>query len=330
MAKARLADGGVLSCPQGLSGVTTSGGAVVLGDGTNLVGGAMLQAGIISGLRGIVTTGCSPSSADGMTDVPAPGNMVATSNSLLYVDSNGELRALTHNSAASIATTSLRQPVGATVGINNGLAMLSGTRVAGGGGGGPGIGRLFVYDVNTAAPDAGLVFGVLSNPTSGPVVGRLGTALYVQHRLPSTLSSAVVRVSSTGAIEAQSATLGLFNSTSAPSPVLGEGGLLYNVDGRGKLSVLRQTFAPDAGALWEVPMPGLVGSNTTSAGATLDCNRTRPGTQTGILYITTESGWVVSYIVDSKGLDPTAPWPKYARDSRNTGNVSASPDPPCP
>lgn len=45
----------------------------------------------------------------------------------------------------------------------------------------------------------------------------------------------------------------------------------------------------------------------------------------GVLYIATESGWLVSYLVDSAGLQPGAPWPKFARDARNTGNFNGPP-----
>ena len=49
-----------------------------------------------------------------------------------------------------------------------------------------------------------------------------------------------------------------------------------------------------------------------------------------MLYVATESGWVVSYLVDARGLDPSAPWPKFARDERNTGNFEAPVSPACP
>ena len=44
---------------------------------------------------------------------------------------------------------------------------------------------------------------------------------------------------------------------------------------------------------------------------------------TGILYIAFSSGAVVALIVDSPGLDPTSPWPKYQRTAGNHGNAAA-------
>jgi hypothetical protein len=96
-------------------------------------------------------------------------------------------------------------------------------------------------------------------------------------------------------------------------------------DEDGDLFVLRQDRIADGGSDWPmVTLPAAV-AGTVSASLTLDCNRRVPASQSGILYIATESGWLVSYIVDSKGLDPTAPWPKYQRDARNTGNLQGPP-----
>lgn len=56
---------------------------------------------------------------------------------------------------------------------------------------------------------------------------------------------------------------------------------------------------------------------------TLDCNRSRPGSNTGILYVQTNTMSVVALVVDSPGLDPTAIWPKYQRTAGNHGNTAA-------
>jgi hypothetical protein len=51
---------------------------------------------------------------------------------------------------------------------------------------------------------------------------------------------------------------------------------------------------------------------------------------TGSLYIATESGYLLSLIVDSPGLDDTAPWPKYQRDAFNSGRAGSPLNPGCP
>jgi hypothetical protein len=93
--------------------------------------------------------------------------------------------------------------------------------------------------------------------------------------------------------------------------------------------VLPQSF-PDGQATWTwgAPLPPSL-ATTVSASPTLTCNTRKPGTKTGVLSIATESGWLVTYLVDSRGLDPTAPWPKYGHDVRNTNNA-ATPIETCP
>jgi hypothetical protein len=49
----------------------------------------------------------------------------------------------------------------------------------------------------------------------------------------------------------------------------------------------------------------------------------------GVLYAVTRGGRLYSLVVDSRGLDTSAPWPKYQHDARNTGNPS-TPISSCP
>ncbi len=108
------------------------------------------------------------------------------------------------------------------------------------------------------------------------------------------------------------------------TPLLGEGGLVYLVGDNGSLSVrLQSTLAEQ----WS-------GSLATSVDAisqpALDVYRGTTGAKQcsprlGVLYVLTKTGSIATLravLVDSKGLDGTAPWPKYQRDNSNTGNVS--------
>jgi hypothetical protein len=49
----------------------------------------------------------------------------------------------------------------------------------------------------------------------------------------------------------------------------------------------------------------------------------------GILYVGSVSGSLFAVVVDSAGLEPTSPWPKYQHDVRNTGNPT-TPIQSCP
>ncbi|PTL82899.1 hypothetical protein DAT35_12760 [Vitiosangium sp. GDMCC 1.1324] len=65
------------------------------------------------------------------------------------------------------------------------------------------------------------------------------------------------------------------------------------------------------------------GIGPTSISPALDCARDAAGAaraeNLGALYVA-EGGKLYAFVVDSPGLDSSAPWPKYQHDSRNTGN----------
>jgi len=64
----------------------------------------------------------------------------------------------------------------------------------------------------------------------------------------------------------------------------------------------------------------------------MDCARdsgVAAGSATGPLYVGTTGGSLYALVVDSPGLDSTAPWPKYQHDVRNTGNPT-TPIQSCP
>ena len=62
----------------------------------------------------------------------------------------------------------------------------------------------------------------------------------------------------------------------------------------------------------------------SEASPALDCSRGFDGTAIsaphGVLYVPSIDGKLYAFVVDSRGLDGSAPWPKYQHDSRNTGN----------
>lgn len=75
--------------------------------------------------------------------------------------------------------------------------------------------------------------------------------------------------------------------------------------------------------LWGTKIESGAGDGTNIS-PTLDCLRDPSGqavvnARVGVLYVTAETK-IHAFIVDSPGLDPDAPWPKYQHDARNTGN----------
>ncbi len=116
------------------------------------------------------------------------------------------------------------------------------------------------------------------------------------------------------------------------APVLGTGGTLYTASFTGASASIGEVSAwnaADLSNLWR--LSDNVGR--AEASPTLDCARDSTGyarpDAVGVLYVPSVDGKLYSFIVDSRGLDASAPWPKYQHDARNTGNP-ATPVSSCP
>ena len=102
------------------------------------------------------------------------------------------------------------------------------------------------------------------------------------------------------------------------SPALGEGGYVYSANIGGAVQVWKgDSLIPE----WEFSDTSLA----TDTSVALDCARDSQGTKAagvpGVLYVAASNGKLFSFVVDSRGIDTTAPWPKYQHDPRNTGNA---------
>jgi hypothetical protein len=96
--------------------------------------------------------------------------------------------------------------------------------------------------------------------------------------------------------------------------------LVYVVDNSGTLQVLRSTaMTPE----WELSDLNILG--VIEGSVALDCSRDSLGQKVagrpGVLYVGSNNGRFFAFIVDSRGIDTSAPWPKYQHDPRNTGNA---------
>jgi outer membrane protein assembly factor BamB len=110
-------------------------------------------------------------------------------------------------------------------------------------------------------------------------------------------------------------------ATIRATPVLGQNDRLYTVATDGRVS------AWAANPLRQLWSTSLAGASGVDVSPTLDCNRDNTGnvvpqSPVGMLYVAAGTS-VYSFIVDSPGMDPSAPWPKYQHDARNTGNPVA-------
>jgi hypothetical protein len=104
------------------------------------------------------------------------------------------------------------------------------------------------------------------------------------------------------------------------TPVAGLGGLAYFATAGGSLESRSSASTQN----WS----GFLGGGESFAGSpTIGCGP--QGSASGVLFVGSTSGNLFAVIVDSSGLDPSAPWPKYQHDVRNTGNPT-TPIQSCP
>jgi len=101
------------------------------------------------------------------------------------------------------------------------------------------------------------------------------------------------------------------------SPVLGEGNWLFVSAGSGFQAW--QQGGPSFE--WQASDAGISAADVPLS---IDCTRDDAGTAIpapGVVYVKSGSTSLTAIVVDSHGIDITAPWPKYQHDPRNTGNV---------
>jgi hypothetical protein len=101
------------------------------------------------------------------------------------------------------------------------------------------------------------------------------------------------------------------------APAIGSDGLIYSASYSGRFLAL----APNLFAEWEI-----AGLGTVESSVALDCARDGAGAKLagrpGVAYVGSNNGKLYSFIVDSRGIDIAARWPKYQHDPRNTANSS--------
>lgn len=324
-ASSGAAAGAVPSCvgASGVVGVAVSTGSpAVSDDQSSAVSGYVVQTGsnIVGsfhrpvGLAPFQSGGCRQTAASS-EPVSAPAGLVLSGATLFYPADNGVLQRSSISGGVPATATAL----GPSLGTSAGLALLqSGALVATGGSTG-----LHVLTVSNQAVSS------QAGASTAPVVG-IGDVVFSATGAQN--GNATLRrytVSAGTLVPAGSFTWSASTVTATPpaaAPVVGQGGLVYLVSNNARLLAARQS---DATKVWDDGLAAFLALGTVTASPALDCNRLRPGTL-GSLYVATQSGYLVSLIVDSTGLEPSAVWPKYQHDAFNSGRSGAPLNPGCP
>lgn len=242
----------------------------------------------------------------GLSGLTYPGNVAASSADVFFGDENGAVQSFALGGSwtgrANFPVTNVFPRSSALtasdVVVAGRLGALQGRAVA--------ISKANGALGWTYPAGAGFIF-----PAWSPSVGPLDHVLYSEE-------GRRLRLVTIGqAVPIKEVTL-IANAQAAP--LFGEKGLIYVAEEDGGLS----SWDSALNLLWREDI-GIAGAE---ASPTIDCSRDNNGSaipgRPGVLYVAGTNGFVNAIIVDSKGLDTTAAWPKYQHDPRNTGN-SATP-----
>jgi len=238
--------------------------------------------------------------------ISTESSVLVNNGSVYYGDATGEVQSFQFSNG----NWSMRAGWPALVNVSpRSLAFVNGSVL---GGGNSGFLRGGVFSLNDA--DGGIGWTWSGQETYNPVVDVSGAVLI--GTMGAAVTSATLQSVANG--DAGVSAPGV-RGVSRGTPVLGNGGFVYSANYGGAIQCWKGSLVPE----WEVDDPARLGN--IEASPTLDCPRDAQGRVVsgpwGVLYVGSNNGQLFAVIVDSRGIDTTAPWPKYQHDPRNTGNA---------
>lgn len=300
-------------------------------------GGTLYEApmGMLVGTNNLVV--CTPTSNPRATIAGGPPLVVARpgtgQNVEVFINRGGmtDLLKYTFTGAMWVGNSGINLT---SANVSSLAGLFLGPRFVGGGGGLPNNG-VVVYAGNDAGVD--LISMPSKAPTAIPTMDEPYSPVSVSagHVYGGNASGALRRFpllsGSVGGVAEQVLNLGDISKT---TPVLGKGGRVYVVSASGSVSEV--AWGVSSGPRWSYA--NLFGAGASQGQPALDVARDGTGAPQcdrglGVFYVPSVStgvARVTAIIVDSPGLDPLAPWPKYQRDNRNSGFADATSPAACP
>ncbi len=315
------------------SNVTDLPGSLAVGSTAVTVGTAETGAGIYGGSQvrlvgirpdALVTERCIDISGSGPSAIPVSvpgGSFVMKDQNIFYGTTGSKLTSYDLGSGSNTPRSSW--PLN-TNSFTRGIALL-GNQVYGAAGNSddPSLGSLFSVPAAGAAAISFVYPQANTSRVFNLAIGGGDTA-YFGAETASSAELLSLALGTSGATPNRVPDVGTLRG----APAIGKNDRLYTLNGGGKVSAwIASSLAP----LWTADLALDLSAKDTSL--TLDCRRDASGngvanSSLGNLYFAGGSK-LYALIVDSPGLDPSAPWPKFQHDTRNTGNP-ATPITDCP
>lgn len=257
-------------------------------------------------------------------NVPYGGGVVVTGNDVYFSDQAGNVRGYAFKTGGGWALKpNFPVPIG---GPSYGLSVLTNTSKVLGGGGFGSSGFVFTVPFSGGTEPDWTLPGTV--PAWTPIIaGSNANPLGIVGMNNNQLKRFNVGTTT----ESMVATDGIVRG----APALGQDGSVYATSGTGMLEVRALS---DLSLAWKATQFGAVPTDTlgdASSSVALDCARPDAGGapipgRPGTLYAgSATTNKLYAFVVDSKGLDANAPWPKFQHDERNSGNP-ATPITVCP
>ncbi|HLL03881.1 MAG TPA: hypothetical protein VK539_25070 [Myxococcaceae bacterium] len=333
----RFSDGSKrLDCPY--SNATEVPGSLAVGSTAATVGTVETAVGVYSGNQVRIVgarpdanpvlgeSRCTEVSGTGPGAIPASGpgsSLVMKDQTIFYgtsVTGGARITSYDLGSGTSSVRTGFPQSTG---NLTRGIVLVGDKVYAGSGNSeNPDLGNLFSISATTG----GAVTPVYPTTGSSRVFNLVVGAGDVAYFGAETASSVELLSLPLGMAVGPTRVAGVDTLRSAP--VIGKNDRLYTVNTQGRVSA---RVASTLALLWNVDVNVDLSMKDTSP--TLDCQRDAggagiSGATTGTLYFVGTTR-LYAFIVDSPSLAANAPWPKFQRDARNTGNP-ATPVTNCP
>lgn len=292
-------------------GTAETGAGVFVGSQVHLVG--IRPDALLSGDKCIDISGSGPSALP--VSVPG-GSFVMKDQNIFYGTTGSKLTSYDLGSGSNSPRSGWPQ---GTNSFPRGLALLA-DQVYGavGNSDDPSLGSLFSVPMAGGTAISFVYPQASTSRVFNLAIGSSNTA-YFGAETATTAELVSIALGTTGATPTKVSDVGVLRG----APIVGKNDRLYTLNNVGKVSAwVASTLAP----VWSADLA--LDLTTKDTSPTLDCRRDTSGTSvagssSGYLYFAAGSK-LYALIVDSPGMDPSAPWAKFQHDARNTGNPASS------
>ncbi|MFN7130630.1 MAG: hypothetical protein ACK4N5_01015, partial [Myxococcales bacterium] len=235
----------------------------------------------------------------------ADNGLAAVGRDIFYSDRGGTLHSYTFdNSSGAWSIRSPEWPV--SLGSKATSPIIVGASILGTANG---IGTGIAFSVSSSGRQTSLLTQPIDRAGLMTALDALTATTITEsekfHRIPTSMTSA----SSTQAL----------SGFAKGAPAIGSDKSIYIATNNASFLALKE----DGSTLWSIAL-GAASESSVALDCSRDANGSSNRSTAGVAYVGADDGKLYAFIVDSRGIDVTSPWPKFHRDPQNTANASVN------